>query len=86
MISSWWWIWMMFMLFVIVSPVGYGWGYRGWGPPYPSYIQRRRHEQATALGGSQEFNHRAWGWGGDFVWIALVIGVVWVLTSFWWRS
>lgn len=73
------------MFFIIVAPVGYGWGYRGWGPPYPRYIQRRRHEHATALGGSVEFNHQSWGWGGDFLWMAMLVGILWAATVYWWR-
>ena len=39
--STWWLLWMGVMFFFLLSD-GYGWGYRGWGPPYPRYIQRRR--------------------------------------------
>jgi len=85
MIGSWWWLWMAFMFVLLVCPVGYGWGYRGWGAPYPSYIQRRRSESAAARGGPPgTFDHQAWGFGGDFIWIALFFGIVWVTTAFWW--
>jgi hypothetical protein len=83
MMFSWWFLWMIFMLVFLVTPMGYGWGYRGWGPPYPSYFQRRRGERA-ALGGSS-FNHLSWGWGGDFVWIMVTVAVFWAMTAYWWR-
>lgn len=54
MMSSWWLMWLVFMFFLFASPVTYGWGYRGWGPPYPSYVQRRRHLQATLRGAPEE--------------------------------
>ena len=74
--SSWWLIWIVFMV-MLGAPVGYGWGYRGWGAPYPSYVQRRRQQQAAATGTSSAFDYSAWGFGGDFVWIVLAIGFVW---------
>jgi len=82
--SSWWWIWMVFMVFVLIPPVSYGWGYRGWGPPYPRYIQRRRSERLTARGVAAPFKHESWGWGGDAVWMLSFIGLLWVLTAVLW--
>jgi len=33
-----------------------------------------------------QFDHHAWGRGGDFVWVVGIVGMVWLLTSvFWWR-
>lgn len=82
MMGSWWWLWMVVVLFLLVPSLGYGWGYRRWGAPYPRYIQRRR---ALASGGSTTFNHQAWGFGGDFVWLVMIVGVFWVCAAFWWR-
>ncbi len=84
MMSSWWLVWLVLMFFLFVSPVTYGWGYKRWGPPYPSYFQRRRHLQATARGATVEADHYRWGWGGDLVWFVLIIGVFWMVTAFWW--
>jgi len=53
------------MFLVLMPSLGYGWGYRGWGPPYPRYVQRRRAQRAAVGGGSASFDHQAWGWGGD---------------------
>ena len=85
MLSYSWLLWMGFMLFFLAGPVGYGWGYRGWGAPYPTYIQRRRGEQAVAVTGSPTFNHHAWGWGGDFIWIVAFVAVFWAVAAFWRR-
>jgi hypothetical protein len=84
MMSSWWLLWLVFMFFLFVSPVSYGWGYRRWGPPNPSYFQRRRHLQAVANGAPGEAEHYRWGWGGDFVWVMLFVGIFWMITAFWW--
>jgi hypothetical protein len=32
MIGSWWFLWTVFLFLFLVPPIGYGWGYRGWGP------------------------------------------------------
>lgn len=85
MSSSWWLLWMAFMLLFLVPPLGYGWGYRGWGPPYPRYIQRRRGQQAVATGVSEAFNHQAWGRGGDLMWAVFLLGIFWGLAALWWR-
>ena len=79
MMSSWWWMWMLIMFLFLVPPIGYGWGYRGWGPPYPRYIQRRRMQRAATTGGSAGVNHQSWGWGGDLVWGVLFVGMLWAL-------
>jgi hypothetical protein len=86
MMSSWWFLWMIFMFVLLVPPLGYGWGYRGWGPPYPRYVQRRRGQQALSAGGGGPvaFNHHSWGWGGDFVWMVFFIGSLWAVSLFFW--
>lgn len=70
--SSWW--LMIFVFLFLLPPVGYGWGYRGWGPPLPRWVQRRRGRAAIANGPST-FDHHAWGWGGDAVWMAVMIWI-----------
>lgn len=84
MMNSWWLLWMVFMAFLLVSPVSYGWGYRGWGPPYPRYVQRRRSEQLTARGAAGPFKHESWGMGGDFVYVVFFIGLLWVAAALFW--
>jgi hypothetical protein len=85
MTSSWWFLWLIVMFLFLVPPLGYGLGYRGWGLPYPTYIQRRRGQRAVDMGAPAPFNHRAWGWAGDFVWTVLLIGIVCAVTLFWHR-
>ncbi|MGD0993876.1 MAG: hypothetical protein ABR998_15550 [Gemmatimonadales bacterium] len=85
MVISWWWLWLCFLLLFLITPIGYGWGYRRWGPPYPRYIQRRRSERAAARPGSSTFDHHAWGWAGDFVWVVLIIAFLWLIMGAWQR-
>ena len=79
---NWMFVWMFVMFVMLTPPIGYGWGYRGWGPPYPRYIQGRRAEQAPVT--DKSFDHRAWGWGGDAVWTFVLLGMLWaVFFGFW---
>jgi hypothetical protein len=79
------WFWVLLMFFCLAPPVAYCWRYRGWGPPYPRYIQRRRHSRAETVGGVLPFNHHAWGWGGDVVWVLVLLGAVWALSILSWH-
>lgn len=81
MMGSWWFLWMVFMFMFLLTPLGYGWGYRGWGPPYPRYMQRRRGPQAAAGDGPGTPHHLSWGWRGDFVWMIVFVGSVWAVTA-----
>jgi hypothetical protein len=85
MISSWWLLWMLAMFLLLVPSIGYGWGYRRWGPPFPRYIQRRRGMRAASAGGPAKVDHEAWGRGGDFVWGMLIMGVFWAFAILWWH-
>lgn len=77
-----WLIWLIFMLMFLVAPLGYGWGYRGWGMAYPSYVQRRR---ALRVGGDpSQRDHLAWGRSGDLVWLGLFIAFIWAISAFVW--
>jgi hypothetical protein len=85
MIPGWWFGGLMLALVLVVSVVAYGWGYRGWGPPYPRYMQSRRHRLASSTAGApgaadEDFDPLAWGWGGDVVWLSILAGIAW---SFW---
>ncbi len=82
--NGWWLMWILFLFVFLISPVGYGWGYRGWGAPYPRYVQRRRMQRATVIGGSEPYNHEAWSWGGDLLWLLLMIWIFWALAAIWW--
>ena len=85
MMSALWLLWMIFIFLFLVSPIGYGWGYRKWGPPYPRYIQRRRGSREATAGDFASLRLQSWGWGGDFVWLVLFVGVLWAVVTLWWR-
>jgi hypothetical protein len=80
--SPFWLIWMIFLFMFLLTPIGYGWGYRGWGMPYPRYVQRRRASRAVASGLSHD--HYAWGLAGDFVWAGVLIAVMWAVSALVW--
>jgi hypothetical protein len=67
------------MLLMLVPPIGYGWGYRGWGPPYPSYFQRRRERGLLQAGVRPAISPRSWGFAGDAVWAVFGLSTLWVL-------
>ena len=78
-------VWLMFMVVFLVMPISYGWGYRGWGMPYPSYIQQRRAQRRRSIGSSSSFDHRAWGLGGDVMWIVVFVGLIWAFSPLHWH-
>ena len=69
---GWWWWWLAFTLIFFLLPLGYGWGYRGWGPWY----RRRRPVDGDIDAG--------WGAAGIFLWIVLFIAIVWLITAWAW--
>ncbi len=82
MLEGWRSWWMAYLVLALGLPILYGWGYRGWGPPLPSYVQSRRQRQAGAArlrGSAVVFNHRAWGRAGDVMWLLLAGGLVWTV-------
>jgi hypothetical protein len=79
--NQFWLIWLAFLIMFLIAPIGYGWGYRGWGAPYPRYVQQRRADQARTIS-EGTFDHLAWGRAGDLVWLGLAIAVVWACSAF----
>jgi hypothetical protein len=77
------WLWVVVTL-VFFLPVGYGWGYRGWGAPYPSYVQRRR-QSSLGTRGAGTFDHQAWGRVGDLVWALIFFDVLFFAVVLFWR-
>jgi hypothetical protein len=73
------------MMLVFLLPVGYGWGYRGWGVPYPSYVQRRRMESPSKAGTAGAIDHRAWGLGGDVIRGIMLVDVIFFSVLLWRR-
>ncbi|HEX5368909.1 MAG TPA: hypothetical protein VFY10_05790 [Dehalococcoidia bacterium] len=57
------------MLFLFLLPLGYGWGYRRWGPPRPYYMRR---SQTAAYG---------WSWLADLVWVVFLVLLIWFLIA-----
>ncbi len=81
--TLWWELLPLIVLIVfLLLSVGYGSLYRGWGPPFPSYIQKRRGFDTIHFRRSSNFDYVAWGWKGDIVWIAAVTGIVWTVVVF----
>jgi hypothetical protein len=81
MTSTFWLVWMAFMFLFVVTPVGYGWSYRGWGPPLPRYVQRRRAARAILTNVAAPSRYEAWGRRGDLVWVVLLIAGGWALAG-----
>jgi hypothetical protein len=88
-----WHLWYFAMFTILIPVVAYGWGYRGWGPPFPRFIQRRRANVATGPssataetmdGRYTAFNPEGWGWVGDLVWFSFAIALFGVLSLNWW--
>jgi hypothetical protein len=71
------WLWWTFIVtLLLLAPIGYG-----LGPPHPTHFQRRRVRHASSRG---SFNHQAWGWPGDLVWVVFLLAMVWLAVAFWW--
>ena len=75
--SGWWVWWVLFVIIFFLLPLGYGWGYRGWGP---WYRRRRRNPGSAATTPGDE---TGWGCGGILLWIVLIIAIFWLVTSSW---
>lgn len=81
--TGWWWWWLAFVIIFFFLPLGYGWGYRGWGPWY-----RRRRS-----GGPSQVNMPAnadrnrvdldtgWGAGSAVLWAVLIIALIWLIAA-----
>ncbi len=68
----WWlWWWLMFVIVLFVLPLGYGWGYRRWGPPY---VSRRR---ATTQHPAPET--ATWGLLAALVWASFTVALIWLI-------
>ncbi|HZP87921.1 MAG TPA: hypothetical protein VFB54_13985 [Burkholderiales bacterium] len=77
---GWWWWWLLFLLIFFVLPLGYGWGYRGWGPWY----RRRVIDSRNVPAGPTPEPTEDWGWIAIFLWIILIIAIVWLIAALSW--
>ena len=69
----WFWWWMIFVLFLLFLPLGYGWGYRRWGYPYPSWTGRAREARVREV--------VTWGYLADFLWFVTLIALVLLIVA-----
>lgn len=92
-----WWAWFAIVVFLILLPLTYGWGYRGWGPPYPRYYYRRRSVRDSSgrrlldeealrpvlvEDQPEEPEPRGWGLFADLVWLAVIGAIIWAIVAF----
>jgi hypothetical protein len=74
----WWWWWILFIVIFFFLPLGYGWGYRGWGPWY-----RRRPPTDLANESVPPEVDTGWGWIAFFLWIVLILAIIWLVAGWW---
>ncbi|MGY2079905.1 hypothetical protein [Modestobacter sp. SYSU DS0657] len=83
----WLWLWFLFVVLLFLIPLAYGWGYRGWGAPYPSYYRARRHGATSADAAVDPaedptlVEERSWGLLADVLWVVLVVAMVWLVVA-----
>ncbi len=91
--NGWWWWWVAFVVIFFLLPLGYGWGYRGWGP---WYRRRRAHEAPRGEGvpppsganyppgESPSDEETGWGWAGAFLWLIFIVAIIWLVAAWGW--
>lgn len=76
----WFLLWLLFFFVLFTLPLGYGWGYRGWGaPPGPRWRGDRRVVMDEE--GRPVDVEPTWGWLGDFLWAILIVSIVWLIVG-----
>jgi hypothetical protein len=92
---GWWWWWIAFVLIFFLIPLGYGWGYRGWGPWYRRRNPRRSPGGELPPGNAPSSNEpgippaeeeTGWGWSGAFLWFILIIAIIWLVAAWGWGT
>lgn len=87
--GPWFWWWLAFLLIFFVLPVGYGWGYRGWGPWYrrrpidrrspmnggTAYVPERRMQVRAGYAGE------GWNDGSGVLWLVLIVAAMWLVVA-----
>jgi len=80
----WFWWWLLFVVIFLLLPLGYGWGYRGWGPPYyrrpgrPLTDAEAEEVRRQALA-EEEAEAESWGMFALVFWVVFAVAVVWFL-------
>ena len=81
--TGWWWWWLLFLVVFFLLPLGYGWGYRGWGPWYRRGTNTRI-SRGTIPPDEPDLD-RGWGWISSFIWVVLLIAIIWIIAALVWR-
>lgn len=89
---GWWWWWAAFLIIFFLLPLGYGWGYRGWGPWYrrrggAGRGPRRDLPPPEGQGSLPQEPFRestGWGWGGYFLWLIILVAIIWLIVAWGW--
>ncbi len=78
---GWWWWWVAFVVIFFLLPLGYGWGYRGWGPWY-RWRGRSRLDTGEGLpAGTGGDYGDGWGVLGIFMWLVLILAIIWLVAA-----
>jgi len=70
--TGWFWWWLAFIAIFFLLPLGYGWGYRGWGPWYRLKAPERRSAARD------DYAPQGWGALAVFLWLVVIIAAVWL--------
>lgn len=77
----WFWWWLVFLVLLFALPVTYGWGYRRWGPPYPSWWAARRARRRPVGAAAPAPEPVGWGALADLMWLVLLVALVWFVVA-----
>lgn len=78
-VRMWFFFWLAFVLFFFVTPLIYGWGYKGWGAP--PYRRRRSTPVDEDRLAEARVEQEMWGWLAAFVWIAFIAALIWLVVA-----
>lgn len=81
---GWWWWWFAFLVVFFLLPLGYGWGYRGWGPWYRRRGTSERHVGEPSPAPVEDDLDSGWGWTGVALWIVLLVALFWLVAAVGW--
>jgi len=78
----WFWFWLLFVTVLLLLPLAYGWGYRGWGSPFPSFYRRKQLPTREASSRPEALGNPIMG--ASLFWITLAVAIIWFLLAFAW--